>query len=109
VAGNAWYSDGTRSASGPSGKTISVYATNAIASVPYLLVSGRNGVNPSQPCALDLVVINPTVVYAGPTGIIGRVSGTVNRLPGNYQVCFAQADPAAGNRAVTGVVNFTVT
>lgn len=109
VAGNAWYSDGTRSASGPAGKTITVYATNAIASVPYLLVTGRNGVNPSQPCALDLVVVNPTVVYAGPTGLIGRVSGTVNRLPGKYQVCFAQADPAAGNRAVTGVVNFTVT
>ena len=109
VAGNAWYSNGTRSASGPWGTTISVYATNVLANVPYQLVTGRNGVNPSQPCALDLVVVNAAVVHAGPNGVIGRVTGTVNRLPGTYQVCFAQIDPVSGSRAVTGVVNFTVT
>jgi hypothetical protein len=80
-----------------------------LAGVPYQLVTGRNGVNPSQPCALDLVAVNPAVVYAGPDGLIGRVTGTVNRLPGAYQVCFAQIDPVTGNRAVTGIVNFTVT
>jgi len=109
VAGSAWYSDGTKSASGPSGTTIRVYATNTLAGVPYQLVTGRNGVNPGQPCALDLVVVNTAVVYAGSNGLIGRVTGTVDRLPGTYQVCFAQADPVTGHRAVTGVVNFTVT
>jgi hypothetical protein len=109
VAGSSWYSDGTKSASGPAGTTIRVYGTNALAGVPYQLVTGRNGVNPSQPCALDLVAVNPAVVYAGPDGLIGRVTGTVNRLPGAYQVCFAQIDPVTGNRAVTGIVNFTVT
>ena len=109
VAGSAWFSDGTKTASGPSGTTIRVYATNALANVPYQLVTGRNGVNPSQPCALDLVVVNATVVYAGPNRVIGRVTGTVDRLPGTYQVCFAQIDPVSGSRAVTGVVNFTVT
>ena len=109
VAGSAWFSDGTRSASGAAGTTISVYATNALAGVPYQLVTGRNGVNPAQPCALDLVVVNAAVVYAGTTGLIGRVTGTVNRLPGTYQVCFAQTDPVTGSRAVTGVVTFTVT
>ena len=109
VAGSTWFSDATKTASGPAGTTIRAYATNALANVPYQLVTGRNGVNPSQPCALDLVVVNPTVVYAGANGLIGRVSGTVNRLPGTYQVCFAQADPVTGARAVTGVVNFTVT
>ena len=109
VAGSTWFSDATKTASGPAGTTIRAYATNALANVPYQLVTGRNGVNPSQPCALDLVVVNPTVVYAGPNGLIGRVSGIVDRLPGTYQVCFAQIDPVAGARAVTGVVNFTVT
>jgi hypothetical protein len=109
VAGSAWYSDGTKLASGPTGTTIKVYATNAIAGVPYQLVTGRNGVNPSQPCALDLVVVNTAVVYAGSTGLIGRVTGTVDRLPGTYQVCFAQTDPVTGSRAVTGIVKFTVT
>jgi hypothetical protein len=109
VAGSAWFSDSTKSASGPSGTTIKVYATNALANVPYQLVTGRNGVNPSQPCALDLVVVNAAVVYAGSNGLIGRVTGTVNRLPGTYQVCFAQIDPVSGSRAVTGVVTFTVT
>jgi hypothetical protein len=109
AAGSAWYTSGSKSASGPSGSTIRVYATNAIAGVPYQLVSGRNGVNPSQPCALDLVPVNPTVVFAGTNGLIGGVTGTLNRLPGAYQVCFAQVDPVSGNRAVTGVVNFTVT
>ena len=108
VAGNAWFSDGTKTASGPPGTTIRVYATNTLANVPYQLVTGRNGVNPSQPCALDLVVVNSTVVYAGANGLLGRVSGTVNRLPGTYQVCFAQIDPVSGARAVTGIVNFTV-
>lgn len=109
VAGSSWYSNGTKAASGPSGTTINVYATNAIAGVPYQLVTGRNGVNPSQPCALDLVVVNAAVVYAGSSGLIGRVTGTVDRLPGSYQVCFAQTDPVTGSRAVTGVVRFTVT
>ena len=49
------------------------------------------------------MVVNTAVVYAGPTGLLGRVTGTVDRLPGTYQVCFAQADPVTGSRAVTGV------
>jgi hypothetical protein len=108
VGGSSWYSDGTRSASGPAGTTIRVYATNALAGVPYELVTGRNGVNTSQPCALDLVAVNTAVVYAGSNGLIGRVSGTEDRLPGTYQVCFAQVDPVSGSRAVTGIVTFTV-
>lgn len=108
AAGSTWFSDGTKTASGPAGTTIRVYATNAVAGVPYQLVTGRNGVNTSQPCALDLVPVNSAVVYAGPSGLIGRVTGTVDRLPGAYQVCFAQTEPVSGNRAVTGVVDFTV-
>jgi hypothetical protein len=109
VAGSTWYSNGTKVASGPSGTTVRVSGTNAVAGIPYQLVTGRNGVNSGQPCALDLVPVNAVVVYAGPSGLIGTVTGTVNRLPGSYQVCFAQADPVTGSRAVTGVVTFTVT
>lgn len=109
VGGNAWYTNGTKAGSGPSGSTIRVYGTNAAAGVPYQLVTGRNGVNPSQPCGLDLVPVNPTTVFAGSGGVIGAVTGTVDRLPGAYQVCFAQVDPVSGPRVVTGVSTFTVT
>jgi hypothetical protein len=109
VAGSTWFSDGTRSKSGPAGTTISARATNALANVPYQLVTGRSAPNAAQPCALDLVPVNTAVLYAGPTGLIGQVTGTVNRLPGAYQVCFAQTDPVSGSRAVTGVSTFTVT
>lgn len=77
--------------------------------MPYQLVTGRSALSASQPCALDLVAVNPVVVYAGTNGLIGRVTGTVNRLPGTYQVCFAQIDPVSGSRAVTGIAVFTVT
>lgn len=109
VAGSTWFSNGTRSASGAAGTTIRAYATNALPNVPYQLVTGRRGLSASQPCALDLVAVNSVVVYAAANGLIGRVTGTVNRLPGAYQVCFAQVDPVSGSRAVTGVANFTVT
>ena len=108
VAGSTWFSDGTRSKSGPAGTTIAAHATNAMANIPYQLVTGRTGTIAGQPCALDLVAVNSVVVYAGPSGLIGRVTGTVNRLPGTYQVCFAQTDPVSGTRAVTGVSTFTV-
>jgi hypothetical protein len=109
VAGNTWFAGGTTSKSGPAGTSITSYATNALANVPYQLVTGRSSPDPSQPCALDLVAVNSVVVYASPSGRIGQVTGTVNRLPGTYQVCFAQADPVGTSRAVTGVTTFTVT
>lgn len=108
AAGSAWFTDGTKSHHGPAGTTVKVFATNAVANVPYQLVTGRNGVVPSQPCALDLVAVNPSVVVAGPNGLIPAVTGPVNRLPGAYQVCFAQTDPVSGQRVVTGVSTFTV-
>ena len=108
VAGSTWYADGTRTASGPAGTVIRAYATNALANVPYQLVTGRSTTT-SAPCSLDLVAVNATVVYASDSGLIGRVTGTVNRLPGTYQICFAQIDPITGSRAVTGGGTFTVT
>lgn len=109
VAGSAWYSDGTRSASGPTAPPSACTPPTRWPTFPTSSSPAPSGANTTQPCALDLVVVNPTVVYAGPKGLIGRATGTVSRLPGSYQVCFAQADPVtAGSRAVTGVVNFTV-
>ena len=108
AAGSAWFTDGTKAHRGPAGATIKVFATNAQAHVPLQLVTGRNGVIPSQPCALDLVAANPTVIQASAEGSVAPVTGTVNRLPGTYQVCFAQVDPVSGSRVVTGVSTFTV-
>ncbi len=108
VAGSTWSTNGTRTGSGPAGTTVRAYATGAVPNVPYQLVTGRSA-STGQPCARDLVAVNSTVVYAGPSGVIGRVWGTVNRLPGTYQLCFAQIDPVSGSRAVTGGATFTVT
>ena len=109
AAGNAWFSDGTRSHTGAAGTSIRVFGTNAAAGVPYQLVTGRNSVAPSQPCGLDLVAVNTAVVQANSSGLIPTIQGTVNRLPGTYQVCFAQVDPITGSRrVVTGVSTFTV-
>jgi len=107
--GAAWYSDGLNAKSGPSGTTIRVYGAGLIENLPYKLVTGRDGGNPGQPCRSDLVPVNNVVRYSNTSGFVGTTVGTVDRLPGTYQVCFAQIDPVTGKRAVSGAVTFTVT
>ena len=109
TAGSTWYSDGTNSQSGPAGTTIRAYAVGAFQNVPYQLVTGRDGGTPGQPCRVDMVPANTTARYANADGFLSTTVGTVDRLPGTYQLCFAQMDPVDGPRAVTGVVRFTVT
>ena len=109
IAGSTWFSDGTNNQSGPAGTTIRAYAVGAFQNVPYLLVTGRDGGTPGQPCRVDLVPANTAPRYANSAGFVSTTVGTVNRLPGTYQVCFAQIDPIEGPRAVTGVTRFTVT
>lgn len=111
VAGSTWYSDGTRSKSGPVGTTIRAYATAAVQGVPYHLVLGNDGGDPghaSHACMVAVDVLNPTVVFAGPNGLIGTVRGTVHAgTPvGAYQLCFK--DSSANNSTGTGGATFTV-
>ena len=109
VAGNTWYSDGTREKSGPVGTSIRAYATGAFAGVPYRLVLGGAGStgHDTHACMVTFDVLNPTNVFAGSNGIIGTVRGTVHAgtAPGRYQLCFVDA---AENSTGTGGAFFTV-
>ena len=53
-------------------------------------------------------VLNQTVVHAGPSGLIGRVSGTLQPgiEAGTYKLCFEDASP--GNTTGTGGATFTL-
>jgi len=109
VVGSTWYSDGANAKSGPAGTTISVYGVGLVENIPYRLVTGRDGGNPSQPCRADLVPANATVRFSNSSGAVGTTVGSVDRLPGTYQVCFAQIDPVTGKRVVSSALTFTVT
>ena len=107
VQGSIWFSDGTKSAAGPVGTEIGAYAVNTAQGVPYKLVLGTGA--PDRACQTIVQVLNPTPVFAGPNGIIGRVTGTVQPgvAPGSYRLCFE--DSSSGNLTGTGGGNFTVT
>lgn len=107
VAGSTWYSNGTKTRTGPAGTVLQAYAVGALPNVPYRLVLGTG--TESQACATTVQVLNPTIVFAGPNGLIGRVSGTVQAgiAPGTYKLCFE--DSSTGNSTGTGGATFTVT
>ena len=109
VAGSTWYSDGTRTKSGPPGTQITARATGAVGGVPYHLVIGDMGTegHSTHACMRTLQVVNPAIVFAGPTGLISNVTGTVTwSVPGTYQLCFK--DSSGNNSTGTGGASFTV-
>ena len=106
VQGSTWYSNGSKTGTGPNGTTISAYAVGAAQNVPYRLVLGTGPTG--KACATTVQVLNPTIVFAGANGLIGRVTGTVQGVaPGTYRLCFE--DSSAGNYIGTGGATFTVT
>ena len=106
VQGSTWYSDGTKDKAGPPGTRITAYAVNAFPTVPYRLVLGLGA--PGKACEAIAQWINPTIVFAGPNGLIGRVTGLVplDTPPGTYKLCFE--DSSTGNFTGTGGTTFTV-
>lgn len=111
VAGSTWYSDGTRAKSGPVGTAIRAYATGAVQGVPYQLVLGDDGGNPAHAthaCMTAVDVLNPNIIFAGPSGLIGTTRGTVKVTTpqGPYQLCFK--DSSVNNSTGTGGATFTV-
>jgi hypothetical protein len=111
VAGSTWYSDGSRTKSGPVGSTIRAYATGALQGVPYKLVLGNDGGDPghaAHACMVAVDFLNNATVFAGPTGLIGTVTGTVHAGTGvgTYQLCFK--DSSTNNSTGTGGATFTV-
>ncbi len=106
IRGTSWYADGTKAKFGFPGTQVSAYAVQALQDVPYRLVIGT-GSN-EKACEAIAQWVNPTVVYAGPSGLIGKVTGTIpgGTLPGNYKLCFE--DSSTGNLTGTGGTTFTV-
>ena len=106
VAGSTWYSDGTKTQAGSPGALIAAYAVGALQNVPYHLVLGTG--DATHACTTVLQVLNQTIVYAGPSGLIGRVSGTLQPglAAGTYKLCFE--DSSSGNVTGTGGATFTV-
>ena len=102
IAGSTWYSDGTNTRSGTAGAVIRAYGTNAVQGVPYNLVIGTAG------CSTVVAVLNETSILAGPSGLLGRVTGTVPAgiAPGQYTVCFRNL---TGPPTATGVVRLDLT
>jgi hypothetical protein len=108
VAGSTWYSDGARTKSGPVGTRIRAYAVGTVQSVPYKLVLALDDATHPGRCSVTVQEVNPTAVYAGPSGRIGLVTGTVapTTPKGTYFVCFKDSSPLEST--ATGGATFTV-
>ena len=111
AAGSTWYSDGTRTKSGPVGTQIRAFATGAIQNVPYHLVLGNDGNDPghaSHACMNTVDILNPTIVNAAANGRIATVTGIVHSTTAKatYQLCFK--DSSVNNSTGTGGATFTV-
>jgi hypothetical protein len=106
VAGSTWYTDGTKFKFGPPGTRISAYAVGALPGVSYRLVLGLGGSGTA--CEAIAQWINPNLVTPGPSGLIGRVTGTVpaGTVAGIYKLCFE--DSSTGNLTGTGGTTFIV-
>lgn len=106
VAGSTWYSDGSRTKSGTVGATITARAAGAMPNIPYRLVLGTG--DATHACTTVVQVLNPAVIYAGPSGFIGATTGTVQAglSAGTYKLCFEDASP--GNTTGTGGATFTL-
>ncbi len=85
---------------------ITAYVVGAQQNVPYRLVLGTGA--PNHACTTVLQVLNPAIVYAGPSELIGRTTGTVaaGLAAGTYKLCFE--DASTGNLTGTGGAMFTV-
>ncbi len=102
IAGSAWYANGTNTASGPAGAAVQAYAVKAVQNVPFRLVLATAG------CTNTVAALNQTTLYAGPSGLIGKVRGVIplGTSPGSYVVCFRSL---SGPPTATGGLTFTVT
>ena len=95
VVGNTWYSDGSWIKTGPTGSSVTIYATGAIANTNYYMISGVNDTPHQHPCIGSWVKENPNIRTSSGTGAIGNTTGTIDRpssAPGYYHVCFVTTD-----------------
>lgn len=107
--GFTWYSDGTTSKSGSNGSAVTVYATGAMHSAGYYMISGQNA-NDGMPCIGNWVKENPNVRTSSSSGLISNTSGTIDRGTGTWQVCFVtqNIETAPHPTSMTSYVSFQV-
>jgi len=104
IKGYTWYSDGTFAKSGQSGSMITAFATGANPGKTFNLVAGNDGNDPEHAdhaCMSNFDNVNPTLRTSSSTGFLGNTSGTINRPPGEWQICFRQIGGATGTAPVT--------
>jgi hypothetical protein len=106
VSGSTWYTDGSKTKSGPAGSQIQAYAVAALQNVPYRLVLGTGPAD--RACSTIVAVLNQATLIVGPNGLLGRTTGAVppGLAPGTYKLCFE--DSSTGNFTGTGGATFTV-
>lgn len=105
IDGATFFTDGTSARTVPAGTRVSAFATGANPGVTYRLVSGKPDPTTGAVCSLDAHPINPIVRYANNSGVLSPTAGTVNRPPGEWQVCFLSIDRATA----TGPARLTLT
>lgn len=105
LVGVTSYPDGSSSKTGPTGTTITAFATGARPNTPYRL--GFAPVLPSgEPCpAAGIQLVNPNTRFSNATGLITNTSGVVTGAPGTYHVCFYEV---GGLSSATAPVLFTI-
>lgn len=101
IAGSTWYADGSKSQTGPAGTALTAYAVGGLQGVPYQLVLAAGG-----KCANTVAVLNAATIQVDPSGVIGRVRGTIpaGTPPGTYDICFRHN----GGATATGLITFVV-
>jgi len=103
LSGATFYSDGTSARTGPSGARVSVFATSAEQTYGFQLVSGRVR-GTGRPCTAEVMPLSSTVKFANAQAVISQTAGTLDRPPGQWEICFLNE-----GRVVTGAVTYTVT
>ena len=91
VIGSTFYDDGSRSKTGVSNVALSAFALGASPGVQYYLVSGTNPNAPNHDghaCMEQFVTMNPAVRIPNSRGFIPTTGGTMNRIPGEWEICF---------------------
>ncbi len=108
IQGNTWFSDGSFSKTGPTGTTITAFATSARINTQYRLVAGNNTLSghTTHGCMDMSEPINPNVRTSNGSGFIPNTSGPINRPAGEWQICFRQFNPEGASS--TNPVFFTI-
>lgn len=103
ILGTTHYASGSIQ-NGPSGSTITVYATGARPNFPYRLVAGKG--TTVNPCSTEVTELITTPINASANGDIANTTAVIDKAPGVWQICFRTSFNSGYN--ITSPVNFSV-